>query len=153
MIKHHLRLAFRNFLRYKSSFLINFLGLSTGLACTLLIFLWVKNELGMNKFHEKDDRLFQVMEFQTYDEEIMTTTSTPGLLAETLKEEVTEIEHAATTTWVSEFTLSVNDLNLKAEGWYVGPDFLSEDLPGDSLMSYWRPPTKTAAIPTSLANC
>ena len=125
MIKHHLRLAFRNFLRYKSSFLINFLGLSTGLACTLLIFLWVKDELGMNKFHEKDDRLFQVMEFQTYDEEIMTTTSTPGLLAETLKEEVPEIEHAATTTWVSEFTLSVNDQNLKAEGWYVGPDFFN----------------------------
>ncbi|MDH3649918.1 MAG: ABC transporter permease, partial [Saprospiraceae bacterium] len=125
MIKHNLRLALRNFKRYKSSFLINFLGLSTGLACALLIFLWVNDELQINKFHAKDDRLYQVMEHQSYAEGLMTTTSTPGLLAETLKEEIPEVEHAATTTWVGEFTLSQGELNLKAEGWYVGADFFN----------------------------
>jgi putative ABC transport system permease protein len=43
--------------------------------------LWVRDELGMNKFHEKDARLYQVMEHQKYADELMTTTSTPGLLA------------------------------------------------------------------------
>ncbi len=124
MIRHNLRLAWRNFRRYKSTFLINLIGLTTGLACTLLIFLWVHDELMMDKFHDQDDRLFQVMEHQQYAENIMTTTSTPGLLAAALKEEIPEIEHAATTTWVVESTLSVDDeLNLKAEGWYVGEDF------------------------------
>jgi predicted permease len=65
------------------------------------------------------------MEFQNYADEIMTTTSTPGILAETLKEEVPEVEYAATTTWISPFTLSVKENNIKANGFYVGEDFFN----------------------------
>lgn len=125
MLKHNLLLIYRNFLRAKGFFLINLVGLSTGLVCTLLIYLWVRDEVNMDKFHAKDSRLFQVMEFQSYADEIMTTTSTPGILAETLKEEVPEVEYAATTTWVSPFTLSVQENNVKANGFYVGEDFFN----------------------------
>lgn len=125
MLKHNLLLIYRNFLRAKGFFLINLVGLSTGLVCTLLIYLWVRDEVNMDKFHAKDSRLFQVMEFQNYADEIMTTTSTPGILAETLKEEVPEVEYAATTTWISPFTLSVKENNIKANGFYVGEDFFN----------------------------
>lgn len=125
MLKHNIILIYRNFLRAKGFFLINLFGLSTGLACTLLIYLWVRDEIRTDKFHDKDNRLFQVMEHQQYADEIMTTTSTPGILAETLKEEVPEIEYAATTTWVNSFTLSVKEHNVKAEGFYVGADFFT----------------------------
>ena len=50
MFRHNILITYRNFLRYKSSFLINLLGLSTGLACTLLIYLWVADELSVDKF-------------------------------------------------------------------------------------------------------
>jgi putative ABC transport system permease protein len=123
MLKHYFLIIYRNFLRSKSYFLINVIGLSTGLACTLLIYLWVRDEYRMNKFHEKDARLYMVMEHQQYADEIMTTTSTPGILAETLKEEMPEVEFAATTTWISPFTLSVKENNVKAQGYYVGPDY------------------------------
>lgn len=123
MIMHTIKLAFRNFRRHKSSFFINLIGLSTGLACALLILLWVQDELNMNKFHEKDDRLFQVMEHQQYAEDIMTTISSPGLLAETLADEIPEIEHAATWNWQNNYTLSVGEQNVKKRGHYVGPDF------------------------------
>jgi predicted permease len=123
MLKHALVLAFRNFRRHKSSFFINLIGLSTGLACALLIFLWVNDELKIDKFHEKDERLYQVLEHQQYAGEIMTTWSTPGLLAETLAEEVPEIEHAATVMWPGRYTLSVGDKNFKGLGRYAGPDF------------------------------
>ena len=123
MFKHYLILIYRNFLRAKSYFFINLVGLSTGLACTLLIYLWVRDEFGMNSFHEKNSRLFQVMEHQQYADEIMTTNSTPGILAETLKEEFPEVEHAATTTWVNKYTLSIKDHNIKADGYHVGKDF------------------------------
>ncbi|MFZ2904867.1 MAG: ABC transporter permease [Cyclobacteriaceae bacterium] len=123
MLKHNLILIYRNILRAKGFFLINLIGLSTGLACTLLIYLWVMDEIRMDKFHEKDNRLFQVMENQDYTDRVMTTSSTPGLLAEALKEQYPEIEYAATTTWISPFTLSVNDHNVKAKGYYVGGDF------------------------------
>jgi len=125
MLRHYLLLIYRNIVRNKSYFFINLTGLTAGLVCTLLIYLWVRDELRMDKFHEKDTRLFQVMEFQKYADEIMTTTSTPGLLAETLKEEIPEIEYAATTTWINQFTLSIKDHNVKAKGYYVGPDYFS----------------------------
>lgn len=125
MIKHHLILLYRNFLRSKGYFLINLSGLTAGLACTLLIYLWVRDELRMDKFNLKEDRLCQVMEHQQYADHIMTTTSTPGLLAETLKEEMPEVEYAATLTWVNTYTLSVGETNVKAEGLHVGPDFFN----------------------------
>ena len=125
MLKHHILLTYRNFLRYKSSFFINLIGLSSGLACALLIYLWVNDELQVDKFHEKEATLYQLMEHQEYAEGLMTTSSTPGLLAETLKEEIPEIEYAATTTWVGDYTLTAEDLNIDAKGFDVGPDFFN----------------------------
>ncbi|MEM8568836.1 MAG: ABC transporter permease, partial [Bacteroidota bacterium] len=80
MLKHNLILAYRYFKRFTSSFFINLIGLSTGLACALFIFLWVNDEMSMNTFHEKSNRLYQVLEHQQYADHIMTTTSTPGVL-------------------------------------------------------------------------
>src|SRR5689334_16336393 len=62
MFRHNLLIAYRNFLKYKSSFFINLIGLSTGLACVLLIYLWVNDELHVDKFHINGDRLYQVRE-------------------------------------------------------------------------------------------
>ena len=123
MIRHAMLLAFRNFMRHKSSFFINLIGLSTGLAGALLIFLWVQDEMSMDKFFDNNDRLFQVMEHQQYAEGIMTTLSTPGVLAETLAEEIPEIQYAATVMWNDDFTLSVGEKSLKKEGNSVGTDF------------------------------
>ena len=128
MFQHSLLLIYRNFLRFKSSFFINLLGLSTGLACTLLIYLWVRDEWNVDKFHEKDSQLYQVMESQQHAESIRVTNSTPGLLAETLAEEMPEVEYAATVTpsyWFEKFTLSVGDNAIKATGQYAGQDFFN----------------------------
>lgn len=123
MLKHSLILIYRNYLRAKGYFFINLIGLATGLTCTLLIYLWVRDELNMNKFHAHDARLYQVMEHQQYADNLMTTSSTPGILSEGLKDEFPEVEYAATLTWVNPFTLSVGEHNVKAKGFYVGADF------------------------------
>jgi len=49
MFRHNLKLSLRNFKRDKSTFLINLIGLSTGLACALMIYLWVADELNVDK--------------------------------------------------------------------------------------------------------
>ncbi|HCM75100.1 MAG TPA: transporter permease [Cytophagales bacterium] len=123
MIKHSLILFYRNFVRNQSYFLINLFGLAVGLASALFIYLWVSNELQMNKFHALDDRLYEVMEHQKYADELMTTTSTPGILAETMKEELPEIEFATTTTWIEPYTLSIKEHSIKAKGYHVGKDY------------------------------
>lgn len=125
MFKHNLLLAFRNFKRYKSSFLINLIGLTSGLACTLFIYLWVSDELSVNKFHAKDKQLYQVMEHQQYADHIMTTTSTPGLLSETLAEKYPEVEYAITTTWIEDYTVTYDNKNTVAQGYHVSKDFFN----------------------------
>jgi putative ABC transport system permease protein len=123
MLKHYLLIIYRNFLRSKGYFAINLFGLATGLACTLLIYLWVRDEMRMNKFHALDERLYQVMEHQEYADNLMTTSSTPGILSEALKDEYPEVEFSATTSWINDFTLSIKDHNVKAKGWSVGADY------------------------------
>gem|GEM_PF-3223690 len=61
MFTHNLLLIYRNFKRYQISFFINLTGLSTGLICTILIYLWIADELGIDKFNEKDRQLYQVL--------------------------------------------------------------------------------------------
>src|SRR5688572_4178160 len=98
MLRHNLLLIFRNIKRFKTTFFINLIGLSTGLACTLLIYLWVTDELNMDKFHKNESRLYQVMESQQHTGSIRVTDSTPWLLAETLEDEMPEIEYAVVAT-------------------------------------------------------
>ena len=88
MFRHNILITCRNFLRYKSSFLINLLGLSTGLACTLLIYLWVADELSVDKFHQKDDQLYQVLRNVQRPDGVKTEESTPPRLGESLVEEM-----------------------------------------------------------------
>ncbi len=52
MLRHNLLLIYRNFKKFKGTFFINLVGLSTGLACVLLIYLWVNDEMSVDKFHK-----------------------------------------------------------------------------------------------------
>lgn len=123
MIRNYFKTALRNFRRNKSSFLINVVGLSIGMACSILILLWVVDELSYDRFHANSDRIFRVMEHQDYSDEIFTTTSTPGILAPALKEEVPEIEYATTYTWNMNYLFTKDDKSLKENGIYARPDF------------------------------
>ncbi len=128
MFRHNLLLIYRNFQRFKSTFLINLIGLSTGLACALLIFLWVNDELSVDKFHENDAQLYQVMELQQQADGLNTQEYTPGLLAESLAEDMPEVKYAAAVApaaWFGDFTLSVGEKNIKAPGQFVGKDFFT----------------------------
>src|SRR5690349_9503860 len=125
MLTHNFLIILRNFKRFKSSFLINLLGLSTGLACSLLIFLWVRDEMKMDKFHS--DRLMQVMEFQKNSESnIRVTDSTPGLLAEKLASDVPEVEYSAVVTppyWFEPFQLGNKEKYVATRSLYASKDF------------------------------
>lgn len=125
-MKYYLKITLRNFFRHKVSSLVNLIGLTTGLTCAFFIYLWVQDEMSVNKFHEKDDRLFRVMEFQTYSNEMFATNSTPGILAENLKIDFPDIKYAATTTWIGKNLLSYNnDKYFKEEGFHVGEDYFN----------------------------
>ncbi len=124
-MKYYLRITLRNFLRHKVSSLINLIGLTTGLSCAFFIYLWVQDELQVNKFHEKDDRLYRVMEFQTYSNERFATNSTPGILGQNLKIDFPDIKYAATTTWIGKSLLTSGSTYFKENGFHVGEDYFN----------------------------
>lgn len=123
MLRHNLLLIFRSLKRYKSTFFINLIGLSTGLACALLIFLWVSDELAIDKFHENNSRLYQLMEHRILEGEIGLSTWTSALTAPTLEEELPEVEYAVACFNLKDYTLSVDSKDIQAAGQYVGEAF------------------------------
>ncbi|MCP4728308.1 MAG: FtsX-like permease family protein [bacterium] len=58
MFKNYLKVTFRNITRDKGYTMINISGLAIGMACCVMIFLWVRDELSFDNFHEKADRLY-----------------------------------------------------------------------------------------------
>lgn len=128
MFKTNLKIAWRNLLKDKQFTFINVLGLSGGLACALLIFLWVNDEMSYDKFFENDDRLYQLMEQRTYDGEVHASEASSGLLSDVVKQQIQGVEYAAAVApaeWFSQYTLSSGDKNIKASGQYVGPDYFN----------------------------
>jgi putative ABC transport system permease protein len=127
MLQHHLLLIYRNFKRYKSSFFINLVGLTAGLTCTLLIYLWVNNEVQMDRFHSKGSQLYQVMENQRTEAGINTTDLTVGILGKALLNEMPEVEDAVTVSpayWIAQSKLLVkNNIGINGAGIFAGKNF------------------------------
>ncbi|GAB3639296.1 ABC transporter permease [Hymenobacter arcticus] len=126
MLPYPLLLLYRNFKRFKSTFFINLIGLSTGLACALLIYLWISDERSFDRYHALDGRLYQVLENRRTAAGIETQTGTVPLLAEALRREMPEIEFVATTTPVPffpPFTLAAGGQQLTAVPKYADPAF------------------------------
>ncbi|MCH8874751.1 ABC transporter permease [candidate division KSB1 bacterium] len=67
MFKNYLKISFRNLWKYKGYSVINLAGLATGMACFILILLWVQDELSYDKFHENTNRLFRVVRLDRDD--------------------------------------------------------------------------------------
>jgi putative ABC transport system permease protein len=59
MFKNYLKIALRNIVRQKVYSSINIAGLAIGMACFILISLWVRDELSYDRFHENGDRIYR----------------------------------------------------------------------------------------------
>lgn len=124
MIKNYFKTAWRNLLHNKTFSLINISGLALGMTCSLLILLWVKEELGMDKFHQNGDRLYRVMENQNYSGSISTFDATPGILAENIVKDIPEIQLASQILWEQDVLFTVGNTFDKEKGRYAQKDFL-----------------------------
>jgi putative ABC transport system permease protein len=60
MFKNYFMIAFRNLVRYKSFSLLNIFGLTIGLSCSLLIFLWVQDENSFDKFNVNAKQIYRI---------------------------------------------------------------------------------------------
>ena len=96
MIKLFLKLSFRNIIKNKANAGINIASLALGITILLLILMYTVNELSVDSFHSKADRIYKI----TYGNSSLT----PGPLNEYLKDQFPEIEQ---TTHIETGQLSI----------------------------------------------
>ena len=116
MIRNYLKIAWRNLVRNKVQTFINIAGLSVGLVCSLLILLWVQNELSVDSFYKNSDRLYSVYERQYFDHKINGSYNTPGPTADEMKKVMPEVEHAVSLGFGQNNTFQVGNKILKQQG-------------------------------------
>lgn len=88
MIINYIKIALRHMLRFKFYSILNISGLAVGLACCIMIFLYVYDEISFDRFHERSDRIYRV---HVGDKQ----TVTPTILAPTLERVYPEVDKAA----------------------------------------------------------
>ncbi len=130
MLKHNILISVRSFKRFKTTFFINLFGLASGLACTLLIYFWVADEMSVDKFHANNSAIYQVLRnVPQQNGEVRTTSSMPGTLAEELIARFPEVETAAM-VWSPEVLggkdgyVSFDENQFRTRAYFVGPTFL-----------------------------
>ena len=124
MLRNYLIVTLRNLLKNKTYSLINIAGLSIGIACSLLILLWVFDELSFDRLHPKVDRLYQVWVNATFDGKINSWNSLPLPTYEGLKTEDNNIKSTAATDWGGEHLLTVGENRINKRGFYASEEFL-----------------------------
>lgn len=123
MLKNYLKIAVRNLVRHKAFSLTNLLGLSLGITCAVFIFLWVKDELGYNKFNKNYDNIHVVIANRDFKNRVFTDYNMVLPLAQALEGKNPQVEHAVVTTQPGEEIISVGNTKLKKSGITVSEYF------------------------------
>lgn len=127
MFSNYLKTAWRNIIRSKGFSVINIMGLALGLACSLMIMLWVNDEKNVDAFHKNGKYLYQVYERSYFDGKVDAGYPTQGLLAEELKRTVPEVQYASGFEYVaapgSNSTFEAGEKIKKSTGMFAGEDF------------------------------
>jgi putative ABC transport system permease protein len=129
MFSNYFRIVWRNLVKERQFTILNLAGLSTGLCCALLIWLWISDEMNIDKYNEKDGQLYQVMQNLHHQEGIETLEHTSGLLADALAAEIPEVERAATVVPASWFSnkgiISSGETRIKAGAQFISKEYLN----------------------------
>jgi ABC-type antimicrobial peptide transport system permease subunit len=123
MIRNYFKIAFRNLIKSKTFSAINVLGLALGMACSLMIMLWIKDELSVDAFHTNKERLYRIYMKEYFSGKVQGVIWTPGPLAEELKKSVPEIQMSTPFEWASSHTFSVGDKVNKQQTNAASADF------------------------------
>jgi putative ABC transport system permease protein len=139
MLSNYLKIAFRNFTKNSVYSFINVTGLSIGLACSILILLWVADEISYNTFLPNKERIHQVYINAHYDGSISSYNSVPLPTYTELKATEARIKNVAVTDWGSGYLLANGETRVRKNGMYVSEEFLQifqyKMLKGDAAKS------------------
>lgn len=93
MLKNYLKITLRNIKRYKGYAIINAAGLAIGMACCVLIVLYIQSELSFDRYHEKADRIYLLKRHGLYGGKELISSSNNALSAVYMKKDFPEVEN------------------------------------------------------------
>ena len=123
MLRNYFKTAWRNLKRNKGFSFINVFGLAVGITCTLLIFLWVRDELAFDKFNKNYDRIYQIIANRDFKNHMFTDRNMVLPMAAELEKKYADVEHAVVMTYPQPHLLQAGDVRLKRSGYTVSEHF------------------------------
>jgi hypothetical protein len=145
MLRHHATVALRQIMQNKAFSFLNVLGLSLGLTCSLLILLWVRDEVSTDRYHANGPHLYRIMWRQLSDGKREAMPNTPWPVALEMPGAFPEIVRAAgLTVREQQLLIAVGDKAGKERGEWAGTDWFkmfSVPLLAGSPGRRWPPPT------------
>lgn len=125
MLKNYFKIAIRNLFKNKVYSFINISGLAVGMAATILIGLWVADELTQNSYFNKKERIAQIFQNQTVNGVTYTGSAIPRPLEFALKEKYDDnFKHIIMSSWNQPRYLEFKDKTINVEG-----NFMQEGAP------------------------
>src|SRR6187549_1460 len=123
MLKNYLKIAFRNLRQHKAFSFINIAGLTIGMSSSILIMLWVQDEISFDRFHQKADQIYRITASLTELDVHAAVSSAP--LSPTFKSEIPEIKNSVRTSSYRSDLLQVDDRVFEEKGiLYADSNFL-----------------------------
>ncbi|GAB3512854.1 ABC transporter permease [Emticicia fontis] len=116
MIRNYLKIAWRNFAKNKTYSAINISGLAIGMAVTILIGIWMQDELSANKHHANYNSLYKIMSHQTYSDVRSTMEASPLPMIDALRQNYPDFQAVAICDWGAERVLSIGDKKIQKQG-------------------------------------
>src|SRR5215212_10225114 len=121
MFKNYFKIAFRNLWKNKGFSSVNIFGLALGVACSLLIFLFVKDEMSYDRFHKDADNIYRIAkDFVNDDGSRIPDATTPGALAPAMQKEFPEVASITRVrpNWGRSYLVKYGDKKLTEEKIY-----------------------------------
>ena len=120
MIRNYFKVAWRNLLKNKVYSFINIFGLAIGMAVTIMISLWILDELNYNKEFKNYDSIAQVYQSQTFNGNVGTGPAIPRPLENLLREDYgANFKHLSMASWNNPLYLKYGETNLSRSGNFV----------------------------------
>ncbi|WP_222983674.1 ABC transporter permease [Flagellimonas meishanensis] len=132
MIKNYFKIAWRNLLKNKGYSIINVGGLALGMAVTLIIGLWIHDELTYNSYYKNRDKIAQVFQSQTFNGQTGTGPAIPLPLEPALRDGYADnFEHIMMSSWTMDSYIKYKESSIARPGNYmqpIAPEFLNLEI-------------------------
>ncbi|WP_318310930.1 ABC transporter permease [Flagellimonas crocea] len=117
MLKNYIKIAWRNLAKNKGYTVINVGGLALGMAVTLIIGLWVQDELSYNDYNTNKDKIAQIFQSQTFNGETGTGPAIPRPLEKAFRDGYMDnFEYLVMSSWTTSQYLKYKETSISREG-------------------------------------